>query len=102
MYDLKFLPAALQDMAEIVRYISHDLDNKTAANSLAEKLISSAENLREFPYSCPVYQPIRPLSNEYRKCIVQNYLMFYNVDESQKQINVYRVIYGKRDIDKIF
>ena len=101
MYDLKFLPAALQDMTEIVRYISHDLDNKIAANSLAEKLISSAENLREFPYSCPVYQPIRQLSNEYRKCTVQNYLMFYNVDEPQKLITVYRVVYGKRDINGI-
>ena len=100
MYDLKFLPTALQDMAEIIRYISHDLNNKAAATSLAEKLISSAEMLRKFPYSHPVYQTIRPLNGEYRKCVVQNYLLFYNVDETKKLVTVYRIIYGKRDIEK--
>ena len=101
MYKLEFLPVALQDMAEIIRYISHDLDNKTAATTLSEKLISSAEKLCEFPYAHPVYQPIRPLSGEYRKCVVQNYLMFYTVDESKKKVIVYRVIYGKRDVEKM-
>ena len=101
MYQLEFLPVALQDMAEIIRYISHDLDNKTAATALSENLISSAERLCDFPYAYPVYQPIRPLNNEYRKCVVQNYLMFYTVDESKKKVVVYRVIYGKRDVEKL-
>ena len=101
MYRLEFLPDALQDMTEIIRYISHDLDNKTAALSLSEKLLSSAEKLKDFPYAHPVYQPIRPLEKEYRKCVVKNYLMFYTVDEVEKTITIARVIFGKRDTEKM-
>lgn len=101
MYQLEFLPAALEDMSEIIRYISHDLDNKTAAIKLSEKFVSSAEKLKDFPYAHPVYQPIRPLEKEYRKCVVKNYLMFYTVDEADKVITVSRVIYGKRDTEKM-
>ena len=101
MYQLEFLPAALEDMSEIIRYISYDLDNKTAAIKLSKKFVSSAEMLKDFPYAHPVYQPIRPLNKEYRKCVVKNYLMFYTVDEAEKTITIARVIFGKRDTEKM-
>ena len=44
---------------------------------------------------------IRPLTNEYRRLIVKNYTSFYYVDERTKVITVARVIYSKRDFDKI-
>ena len=44
---------------------------------------------------------IRPLTNEYRRLIVKNYTAFYYVDERTKVITVARVIYSKRDFDKI-
>ena len=56
MYRLEFLPVAWDDMLEIVRYISKELKNPVAAESLALELISAAEGLRKFPYSTPVYQ----------------------------------------------
>ena len=67
MYNLEFLPSAKNDMVEIIKYISHTLNNPTAAETLAEKMIDAAEKLTEFPYSYPVYIPIRHLNHEYRK-----------------------------------
>ena len=97
VYDLEFLPVAQRDMSEIVRYISQELKNPNAAEILTEKLISAAESAREFPYAAPVYFPIRPVKYEYRKLIVQKYLIFYRVDEVKKKITVARVIYAKRN-----
>ena len=100
MYSLEFLPVAKNDMLEIVKYISEKLKNPVAAQNLAEEFISSAERICEFPYSNKVYTPIKPLEMEYRRIIVNNYLMFYTVDEPNKTVTVMRVIYARRDIEK--
>ena len=99
-YDLEFLPVAQKDMVDIVMYISKVLCNPIAANRLAEKFIDEAEKLRDFPYSFPAHYPIRPLEREYRKLIVDNYIMFYWVDETNHCITVARVIYARSDYVK--
>ena len=101
MYKLEYLPVALHDMSEISEYISKELKNPQAAVKLAEKFIESAEALRNFPYVNQVYQPIRPLKHEYRKVIVDHYLMFYTVDEESKTITIMRVIYARRKYEDI-
>ena len=97
MYSLDFLQAAKQDMADIVRYISHDLSNPRAALKLADEIIEAAEKLTDLPYKNRVYRPIRPLGQEYRGQIVQSYILFYYVDEGQKLVTIARVIYARRN-----
>ena len=101
MYRLEYLPIAKQDMMEIVWYISHKLPNPAAAQRLADEMIEAAEKLTNFPYSNSVYHPIRPLRQEYRRMLVQNYLMFYYVNEAQKLITIARVIYARRDYENL-
>ena len=101
MYKLEYLPVARKDMLEIVRYISRELQNPGAADHLAVELVDAAESVLSFPYAPPAYQPIRPLKHEYRKSLVQNYLMFYWVDEEKKLVTVARVVYAKRDYGRL-
>lgn len=101
MYKLEYLPVARKDMLEIVRYISGELQNPDAADRLAVKLVDAAESVLTFPYATPTCQPIRPLKHEYRNILVQNYLMFYWVDEEKKLVTVARVIYAKRDYGRL-
>lgn len=100
-YDLIYLPSAQQDMIDIVTYISRELENPAAANRLAEKFINEAENIRSFPYSTPAYYPIRPLKHDYRKLLVDSYIVFYWVDETEHRIVIARVIYAKSDYNKM-
>ena len=97
MYDLEYLPIARSDMTEIARYISRELQNPDAAERLAEAMIEAVEDARTFPYAAPPYFPIRPLKHNYRKLLVQNYLIFYWVDDRARKITVARAIYAKRD-----
>ena len=97
MYKLEYLPIARKDMLEIVRYISLELHNPDAANRLALELVNAVEKVLRFPYATPVYQTIRPLKHEYRKILVQNFLIFYLIDEEKKLVTVARVVYAKRD-----
>ncbi len=97
MYRLEYLPAARQDMVEIVQYISKDLKNPAAAERLATELIEAAESVAPFPYANPSYTPLRPLSHEYRKLPIKNYLLLYWVNEEKKLVTAARVVYAKRD-----
>jgi len=101
VYKLEYLPVARQDLIDIVLYISQELQNPDAANRLAEKLIETAEKVLTFPYGNPSYHPIKPLRHEYRKAIVQNYLMFYRIDEEKKLVTVARVLYAKRNYNRL-
>ena len=101
MYKIDYLPSAKEDMAEIARYISHDLQNPMAADKLAIEMVEAADGLSDFPYRNRVYQPIKPLKREYRKLLVQNYILFYYIEEEQKLVTIARAIYGRRDYGKL-
>ena len=97
MYKIEYLPIAQQDMIDIVRYISIELKNPDAAECLAEKFVEAAESILDFPYALAVYQPMTSLKHEYRKILVQNFLMFYWIEEEKKLVTIARVMYAKRD-----
>lgn len=101
MYKLEYLPVARRDMIEIVRYIGQELQNPTAADQLAMELIEAGDSIPKFPYANPAFIPIRPLKHEYRKLLVQNYFMFYWVDEVKKLVTVARVVYARRDYERL-
>ena len=101
MYKLEYLPIARADMVEIVRYISHDLNNPSSAEKLAAEMVNAAEKLVDFPYSCALHHTLKPLKKEYRKLIVKNYIMFYWVDGEVKKVVIARVIYFRRDYEKL-
>lgn len=73
----------------------------SAAEKLAVALVVAADGLPAFPYANAAYTPIRPLKHEYRKMLVQNYIMFYWVEEKEKVVTVARVIYARRDYEKL-
>lgn len=101
MYKIVYLPSAMNDMIEIARYIGVKLANPDAADRLADLMVSEADKLSDMPYMFKVYNPIKPLKHEYRKLIVENYIMFYWIDESQKTVTIARVIYSGRDYNKL-
>ena len=101
MYQLEFLPIARQDTMDIARYISQELCNPVAAEELADEMINAAGRLMDFPYINAVHQSIKPLKKEYRKLIVKNYIMFCWINEEHKLITIARVIYARRDYEKL-
>jgi len=101
MYQLTFLPIARHDMTDVVRYISHELLNPAAADALADEMVEAAGRLCDFPYINAVHQTVKPLKHEYRKLLVKNYIMLYWVDEQDKLITIARVIYARRDYEKL-
>ena len=100
MYNLSYLPIARRDITDIVNYIAETLAAPRAALDLLEALHESISHLKNFPYSCRVYQPAKPLEQEYRVMTLKNYAVFYTINEPEKMVEIYRVIYAKRNLDE--
>jgi len=100
MYRLSYLSVAGRDIADATLHIAETLGAPKAALDLLDSLDESITRLKEFPYSCRVYQFAKPLQREYRILNVKNYAVLYTIDEELKTVEIYRVIYAKRDIGK--
>lgn len=98
MHRVEILPKAVSDMNEAVSYIMRELESPHAAETLAVNLNAAIEGPADFPYSHPLYIPIRSLRHEYRRVMVSNHAVFYWVDEAAATVTVARVIYAKRDL----
>ncbi|MBR2828379.1 MAG: type II toxin-antitoxin system RelE/ParE family toxin [Bacilli bacterium] len=100
MFKLNFLPTAKKDMDDIIYYISNIIKNKTAAHKLANDFINGANSILEFPYASPIYKTTKRLRQDFRIFKIKNFLMFYTINEKDKEVTIVRVLYQKMDVNK--
>jgi plasmid stabilization system protein ParE len=99
MYKLAYLPSALSDLNNIVKYISNDLDAPMTAAKLRLEFDQKISNLRKNPLRYRVYIPLLKLKHEYRKLPVKSYSVFYIVKKDT--VEIHRILYSRRNIDAI-
>lgn len=99
MYEIRYLPLAGKDLADITTYIADHLKAPQAALDLLNALDESISSLELFRYAYKVYQPLKGLENEYRLLPVNNYAILYVVKE--QVVEIHRVLYAKMDLTKI-
>ncbi len=92
-YQVRLLGIAEEDFTEIISFIA--ADNPTAANAIADKIEKNFELLSENPNlgRIPREEEIRNLG--FRYLIVQNYLIFYTIEE--RTIFIHRILHGARN-----
>ncbi len=96
MYSVKFSQKAAQDLNDADDYIRRVLKNPVAAADLVLELERKLEGIREFPESCGVVQDSYLKSLGIRFLLVKNFVAFFKIEESLKEIQVVRFLYGKR------
>ena len=95
-YRIKFTPIASEDLEEVYHYISKELYAEAAATNLLEKIEEKVMRLIEYPFSCSHVEDDSLRRKGYRKLIVDNYIVFYLVDQNKEQVNIMRVLYGSQ------
>lgn len=101
IFNLKFTPKAMEDLDEIYSYISQQLLEPVVADNLMNKIESSVMRLKNLPYSCSYVSDELLKSKGYRKLIIDNYIAFYLVDETIKQVTIMRILYGAQKYQDI-
>ncbi len=92
-YQVRLLKIAEEDFTEIISFVASD--NPTAAEAIANKIEKNLELLSRNPNlgRIPREEEIRNLG--YRYLIVQNYLIFYTIEE--RTIFIHRILHGARN-----
>ena len=96
-YEVKITRQAMEQMREIVHYISGELLAPEAAGKLLDKMKEAIDSLSDFPkrYALIDEEPWR--TEGVRKVIVKNFLIYYWVDDENHKVQVTAVIYSRRD-----
>lgn len=87
-YKIQYLPLAVQDLNEIAQYLS-GFYPKTASRVLKE-LREKITKLGDTPKMCELYR----LDPTYRKMVIDQYLVFYQVNDHARIVEIHRVLRG--------
>ncbi len=87
-YKIKYLPLAVQDLNDVARYLS-GFYPKTASRVLKE-MRDKITKLGDNPKMCEIY-PIDPV---YHKMVIDQYLVFYQVNKEVRIVEIHRVLRG--------
>jgi len=93
-YQIVFLPEAGDDSDEIRIYLSQYYKN--TAKHFFEHLKAQISFLKSNPYIGRQY-PERP---SYRRLVVEDYLVFYKVNDDKALIEIHRILHGSKEIDR--
>lgn len=96
-YCVKLTQTAQEEISSILDYIAVDLCSPAAAIKLNDKINEQFERLKMFPLSGEAYISEIPLRFEYRRMIVDNYLIFYTVREEDCSVIIVHVLYASSD-----
>jgi plasmid stabilization system protein ParE len=97
-YPIRYLPAADQDLMDIMDYIM--VDNPEAAYELVDQIDGAITRLGQFPLSCPEPDDERLKNLNYRMLVVDNDNVFYVFNNDRVQIR--RILHGSRSYDHLF
>ena len=93
IYSVNISAQADKDIRAIYEYIALSLMSPENANAQLSRLEDRINKLDNLPKRFPKYK------NEIRFMPVDNYLVFYTVDDVSKNVSILRVMYGKRNIE---
>jgi plasmid stabilization system protein ParE len=98
-YTIVYLPRALLDASEIIRYILGGLKAPTAAERFADSLDENVGKLASQPSIGVTYRGNHKFDYEYRQIFVGNYTVFYVVLENV--VEIHRIIYSARNMEEL-
>ena len=96
-YEVRVTRRALEQMKEIVHYISNALMALDAADNLLDKMKAEITKLSSFPKKQALIDEEPWRTEGVRKIVVNNFLIYYWVDDENNRVQVTAVIYSRRD-----
>lgn len=100
-YTVFYSPLAVDDLDSIYHYIAHDLENGIAAAAQEARIRKEIQALDHLPlrYERIGWEPL--CSMNVRKLPVDNFLVYYIVDEAAAEVAVLRIFYGGQNVKEL-
>lgn len=97
MYRIDFAEPAEEDLLAAVRYIAEVLKSPGVAGTLLSDTERQLKVLENLPLSCSLVHDEVLAMQGIHLLLVNKYLVFYVVKESEETISVIRFLYARRD-----
>lgn len=97
IYDVKITEPAENDLRDIARYISAQLNAPTTALNMIRTIRKAVAKLETNALLYPLVRDDRLAALGYRPLVVKNYIVFYIVNEKDKKVDIDRILYSRRD-----
>lgn len=101
VYDVAVNEPAEQDLRDIARYISSQLNAPTSALNMVRMIRAAIGKLETDALLHPLVRDDRLAAMGFRPMVVKSYIVFYVVSENEKTVDVDRILYGRRDWKKV-
>jgi addiction module RelE/StbE family toxin len=98
-FELRYSPLFYDDLDRITNYILLDLKNEIATKTFIHDVETAIKKRLENPLHAAIYPSMCRRKHAYRRILVGNYLIFYVV--IGRTMIVRRLLYGRRDLDRI-
>ena len=94
MHEIRYLPIALDDLNDALKYLLVALDAPQAAEALLDELDETVQRIARYPYAHELYRTDRPMKDEVRKVPVRGCVLYYAVED---YVEIRRFLHGRRD-----
>ena len=98
-FKLRYSPLFYGDLDKITDYLLFELKNELAAKKLNYDTEAAIKKRLSNPLGPAPYKSVGSREHAYRRIIVNSYLIFYVVIDDTMIIR--RMLYGRRDLDRI-
>ena len=88
-----------QDISDIKKYISEELQNPVAAERIIRDITTQIESLINIPKKGTPLTVVFDIETNYRFLVCGHYVVFYRYEN--QTILIVRVLYGRRNFEKI-
>ena len=92
---IHYSPESRRDLDDIWDYIVSELQNRSAAERVIERIMDAVDQLKNFAEMGTMLSSIADVGTDYRFLVSGNYMVFYRVQGNDVYID--RVLYGRSD-----
>ena len=92
---------AQRDLQGILRYITDTLKEPVIARRIYTSIKEQISTLGQMPLRHSVVQEQPYAATVVRKLLVENYIVFYIIDEEKCEVHVLRILYNRREWQNI-
>ena len=96
-YKIQFSKDARNDLKDIYIYIKYNLQEPVIAKKFIDKIRNEIYKLRDNPTIYAIIKDEIIKKREIRKIKVNNYIVFYRLEENNKIVEIVRIMYGRRN-----
>lgn len=96
-YKTELTDEFIEEIRDIFAYISNTLKDPNAARRLRKKVIHNILLLEDSPRICKKTEKLSKAKRPYRRMVINNYIILYTIDETNKVVYISHIYYNKRN-----